>query len=211
MGEVAGRIFGQGGGQIFSLALALVLIGSASAMIITGPRIYYAMACDGVFPRSLTAVGKRSHVPIRSIWLQSLWAAGLLVIGTALTPQVSKDHPITDTFDLIAGWTIFAILPFAALTTFSVFILRLRDRSLGSAPSYSTPGYPLTPLVFVLVILGVEVAFALVGMSEDLSGPYWASRNRMSAIMGSSLVFSGIPIYFFWKFWGRRSGQNGET
>ncbi len=187
-GEIARAIFGEKGKQVLSAALSVVFLGSASAMIITGPRIYYAMAEDGLFPRALTAVGARSGAPWRAVWLQSLWAAGLLIAGAALTPAQAK---ISETFDRIVDWTAFSILPFAALTTSAVFVLRARDRSLGRRPSFSTPGYPWTALVFVVAAAGVEAA-------------------RMDALIGVLLVASGVPAYLFWTRRGRGEPKPGE-
>jgi APA family basic amino acid/polyamine antiporter len=205
LGEVAGRILGKAGGQVFSLALAFVFFGSASAMIITGPRIYYAMARDGLFPAVLTRIAPRSQVPARALWLQTLWAAGLLAAGTALT---AVDKPISETFERIVGWTIFAILPFAALTTASVFVLRRKDRKSGRDPAFPAPGYPWIAVAFIVVTVAVELGFLIVGLDPDLSGP-WAPRNRLNAIIGGGLVLSGMPAFLLWARLGKGRPQAG--
>jgi len=176
-GEVAGRIFGPEGGRALSLVTALVFLGAASAMVITGPRIYYAMARDGLFPRALEVVGASSRAPVRALWLQSAWAAVLLLSGT---------------FNEILNWTIFALLPLAALTTCSVFVFRRRDRLRGDPPPFSTPGYPLTPLAFVTAVALVMGAFVV--------------QDPLNAAIGSILVFSGVPAYWMWYRW--RGGRN---
>src|SRR6185295_6997197 len=170
--------------------LTLVFAASASAMTITGPRIYYAMACDGLFPRALTRIGSRSRVPVRTLWLQSLWAAGILLLGTLLTPE---NQGVSDTFERIVGWTIFCILPFSALTAASAFVLRRR----GPPPPFASPGYPWTALLFVGASLAVEATFIVVGLDEQLSGE-WAARNLTNVIIGSLLIASGVPAYFLW-------------
>jgi APA family basic amino acid/polyamine antiporter len=202
LGEVARRVLGQWGGQAASLGLTLVFAGSASAMILTGPRIYYAMACDGLFPRALTRIGKHTRVPTPALWLQSLWAAGILLAGTLLTPE---GQGVSDTFERIVGWTIFAILPFAALTAASAFVLRRRDPS----PPFASPGYPWTALVFVGAAMAVEATFIVVGLNKELSGE-WADRNWTNVIIGSLLVASGVPAYFLWTRLSRRPGGARE-
>jgi APA family basic amino acid/polyamine antiporter len=151
-------------------------------MVITGPRIYYSMARDGLFPRSLTAVSRRGRVPARALWLQTLWAAGILLAGAALTPP---NEGVSRTFETIVDWTAFAILPFAALTTASVFVLRRHE---GSGPTaFRVPLYPWTPIVFIVVALGVEVGFLVVGL------------RPVNAAIGILLVLSGVPAYLFWR------------
>ncbi|MFN7990111.1 MAG: APC family permease [Thermoanaerobaculia bacterium] len=185
-GEIARAIFGERGMQLLSLALACVFAGSASAMVITGPRIYYAMASDGLFPRALAAVSRGGHVPARALWLQTLWASGILLAGAALTPA---HEGVGRTFETIVDWTAFAILPFAALTTASIFVLRRREGTAGTA--FLVPFYPWTPLFFIVVTVGVEIGFLAVGL------------RGANALIGSLLVLSGVPAYLFWR---RRSG-----
>ncbi len=199
LGEVAGRVFGSGGGRIVSFALTFVFLGSASAMIITGPRIYYAMARDGLFPEGLTRISPTARVPARSLWLQTAWAAAILCAGTILT---EPDAPIGDTFEKIVGWTIFSILPFAALTTAAVFVLRSRDDSFGRTANFPASGYPWTAIVSVAVTLAVEVGFIIVGVNRDLSGSY-TDQNRLNILVGCLLVGSGVPVYLFWKLRAR--------
>ncbi len=181
-GEIARAIFGERGMQLLSVALACVFAGSASAMVITGPRIYYAMARDGLFPRSLAAVSRGGRVPARALWLQTLWAAGILLAGAAVTPA---SQGVGRTFETIVDWTAFAILPFAALTTASVFVLRRREGTPGAA--FLVPLYPWTPLFFIVVTLGVEIGFLAVGL------------RGANALVGSLLVLSGVPAYLYWR------------
>lgn len=181
-GEIARAIFGERGMQLLSVALACVFAGSASAMVITGPRIYYAMARDGLFPRSLAAVSRGGHVPARALWLQTLWASGILLAGAAVTPA---SQGVSRTFETIVDWTAFAILPFAALTTASVFVLRRKEGTERAA--FLVPLYPWTPLFFVAVTLGVEIGFLAVGL------------RGANALIGSLLVLSGVPAYLFWR------------
>jgi len=185
-GEIARAIFGERGMQVLSVALACVFAGSASAMVITGPRVYFSMARDGLFPRSLTVVSSAGHVPARALWLQTAWAVGILLAGAALTPA---DQGVSRTFETIVDWTAFAILPFAALTTASIFVLRRRERAPGA--DFAVPLFPWTPLFFIVAAVGVEIGFLVVGL------------RGANALVGSLLVLSGVPAYLFWR---RRAG-----
>ena len=185
-GEIARSLFGEKGMQLLSLALAFVFAGSASAMVVTGPRIYYSMARDGLFPRSVGSVSEGGRVPARALWLQTLWSSGILLAGAALTPA---GEGVGRTFETIVDWTAFAILPFAALTTASVFVLRRR-----AAPAdgvFRAPFHPVAPLVFIAAALAVEAGFVLVGL------------RAANAVIGTALVLSGVPAYLFWRRYGR--------
>jgi APA family basic amino acid/polyamine antiporter len=190
-GEVARRAFGDAGGRVLSFALAIVFLGGASAMILTGPRIYFAMARDGLFPHALASVGQKSRAPVRALWLQSFWSALLLAAGTTLTPA---SQGAAATFERIVSWTSFAILPFAALTASSIFVFRRRDRARGWTPSFPAPGYPWTAAVFVGAAALVASAFLGVG-----------GENRENAIVGLALVLSGLPVYLLWSLRGRET------
>ncbi len=178
-GEVARQVFGQQGQQLLSLALAFVFFGTASAMIITGPRIYYAMALDGLFPRAVARVDPSSHTPGQALWLQSLWAAVILYLGTL--------EIMEKPFGMMVNFSIFAILPFTALTTCSVFVFRRRDRLRGQRPPFGTPGYPFTPMAFVAVVMAVLLTF-----------PF---QRPVEALIGTGLVLTGIPLYFLLTRW----------
>jgi APA family basic amino acid/polyamine antiporter len=180
-GEIARSLFGERGMQLLSLALAFVFAGSASAMVVTGPRIYFSMAQDGLFPRAIGAVSAGGHVPARALWLQTLWSAAILLAGAALTPAGAG---LGRTFETIVDWTAFAILPFAALTTASVFVLRRREAAAGV---FRAPFHPFTPLLFIGAALAVEAGFVLVGL------------RAANAAIGTALVLSGVPAYLFWR------------
>ncbi len=175
-GEVAGQVFGAAGARIMSLVEVAVFLSCAGAMIITGPRICFAMAQDGLFPRGLAGLGRFSGSPVRAMWLQSGVAAGLILSGTF--------------FDIL-NCTIFAILPLAALTTSSVFVLRHRDRATGDRPPFTAPGGAATPLVFIGVVALVEAAVVITALIDP--------GQRWYPVLGALLVGSGAPVYWCWR------------
>jgi APA family basic amino acid/polyamine antiporter len=180
-GEVAGQIFGAAGARIMSLVEVAVFLSCAGAAIITGPRNCFAMAGDGLFPRALAGLGRKSRAPVRAMWLQSAVAAGLLLSGTF--------------FDIL-NCTIFAILPLAALTTSTVFVLRRRDRATGDRPPFTAPGGAATPLVFIGVVALVEAAVVITALIDP--------DQRLYPLLGVLLVGSGAPVYWCWRRLSRR-------
>lgn len=191
-GEVAREVFGAAGKRVVSAVLLCVYAGTASAMVLTGPRIYYAMARDRLLPSALTAVGSSSRAPVRSLWVQTVWSVGILVAGLLLTPP---GKALRDTFEMVASWTTFAILPFAALTTSSVFVFRARDRGRGSDPTWRSPGYPWTALAFV------GAASAVTAFAFATNSPEYQLRGAV----GFALVGAGVPVYLLWKSLARRA------
>jgi len=127
-GLAAERTFGVTGQVLISGLIAFALLSSISALIILGPRVYYAMARDGYFFRSVGRVHPKTRVPGRSIVLQSLVAVILVVSGT---------------FDQVLTYMGFCLGIFPILAVLGVFKLR---RMGGSG--YRMPGFPLVPLFF---------------------------------------------------------------
>jgi APA family basic amino acid/polyamine antiporter len=171
-GLAVGNLFGPSFESVLSVLIAVALFSSLSAYIILGPRVYYAMACDRCFFPFAAAVHPRYRVPSRSILLQGLIAAFLVMFGT---------------FDQILTYMGFSLGLFPLLSVLGVFKLR-RERTI----AYRMPGFPVVPLVFVLaggaiLVLGfferpVESSIAL-GMAL-IGVPFFfifKSRGRNSA------------------------------
>jgi APA family basic amino acid/polyamine antiporter len=129
-GLAAGNLFGKSAETILSVLISFALFSSLSAFIILGPRVYYSMARDGVFFKALGRVNPRFSVPSRSIVLQGLIAAVLVLFGT---------------FDQLLTYMGFSLGIFPILAVFGVFKLRRSGRSV-----IKIPGYPVVPAVYVL-------------------------------------------------------------
>jgi APA family basic amino acid/polyamine antiporter len=130
--EVAVRIFGRSGSQLVSLLIIISTLGSLNGSILAAPRVYYAMARDGLFFRWCGAVHPRFRTPHSALVLQGALAAALVMLGT---------------YEQLFTYVIFAAWVFYALTGFAVIVLR-RKRPEAPRP-YRVFGYPWVPLAFV--------------------------------------------------------------
>jgi APA family basic amino acid/polyamine antiporter len=143
MDTAAERLWGHAAGNLLALFTIVSLSASVSAMVLAGPRVYFAMARDGMFVRAAARVHPRFHTPAASIVAQSVWS-GVLVLSGTLSQLVS--------------YTGFAVVLFSAVAVLSVFVLR--RKSPGAPRAFDAPGYPWAPALFVVtsvVMLGNEV------------------------------------------------------
>jgi APA family basic amino acid/polyamine antiporter len=150
--DAADVIFGAGGAQMLSVLVILSAVGSLTGIILTGPRMYYAMATDGLAPAVLTRVHPRFRTPSIAIVAQGLWASALAATGA---------YRELFTRVIYTEWLFFALM--AA----GIFVLRRRP---GYQPPYRTWGYPLVPLVFIAASLVIVVHQFVVDAGEALTG-----------------------------------------
>ena len=139
-GLVMGKLFGQSADTLFSLLIAFALFSSLSAFIIIGPRVYYSMAKDGLFFKSVAKIHPKFQVPSNSIILQSAIAIVLTLSGT---------------FEQILTYMGFALGIFPILTVTGVFKLRKTNHS-----SIRLAGYPYTQIFYITTgVLILVLAF----------------------------------------------------
>ena len=138
------KLFGPAGGRVFAAIVVVSVLGSLAGFLMALPRVYYAMARDGVFFHAIGAVHPRFGTPARAIILQATLACLLVILGT---------------FNQIVAYFIFATVAFIALTVAAVFVLR---RRVAGAPAYGIPGYPVPVVVFLALALGLLVILAAV-------------------------------------------------
>lgn len=142
--KVAVGMFGQAAAQFVTIMLCISIAGAVSAMIWTGPRVYYAMARDGFLPGFFADTEHHHGTPVRSIVLQSLWVTVLVLSGT---------------FEQLVIYSGMVITAFTALTVGAVIILRQRRPQL--VRPYRVPFYPVLPVGYILVA-GVIMLFLSV-------------------------------------------------
>ena len=132
----ADRLFGPAVAGPFALASVVMIAASISAMIFAGPRVYYAMARDGLFPSAAARVDTRFRTPVVAILAQAGWACLLVLSGR---------------FDQLVEYTGFAVVLFAGLAVASLFVLRRRYPD--EPRPFRAWGYPAAPLVFIVASL----------------------------------------------------------
>ena len=158
-------LFGPAGGRVFAVVVIVAVLGSLTALLMALPRLYYAMARDGLFFHSVAAVHPRFGTPARAIGIQALLASLLVLLGT---------------FNQILSYFIFITVLFVGLTVAGLFRLR---RGAGPDLPYRTPGYPVTPVIFLVLV--AVMLFLLAG------------HNPLQAALGAGVVALGIPVYWF--------------
>jgi APA family basic amino acid/polyamine antiporter len=157
---VAERLFGFVAGNVLAVFTIVSIAASVSAMVWAGPRVYYAMARDGVFLPAAARVHPVQRTPVLAITAQAVWSAILVLSGTLA--------------ELVA-YTGFAVVLFSGVAVMAVFVLRWREPD--SPRPYKALGYPIAPAVFVLasaVMVGNEIwnspGTALTGLGIILAG-----------------------------------------
>ncbi|MFO8085038.1 MAG: amino acid permease [Desulfobacterales bacterium] len=168
---------------LFSIMIVCAILGSLNSVTLTAPRIYYAMAKDGLFPKRLGMVHPRFKTPYYSIAIQAVIACALILAGN---------------FYQLLSYTVFFMLLTCIVTAFGVFFLRFRKPHLNRP--YKAWGYPFTTLVFVIAYAWISVRVflynprdALIGIFIVLIGiPFFMYWRKKSA--EEPVGIAGIPV-----------------
>lgn len=136
--ELAIRVLGPRGADAVSVLVIVSTFGFLNLALMTAPRVYYAMARDGLFFARVARVSPRSHVPIAAIATQGILAAAFA---------------LSNTYDRLVSYAVFADWIFFALAGVALLVFR-RTRPDAPRP-YRTPLYPVLPLVFALAGFGI--------------------------------------------------------
>jgi APA family basic amino acid/polyamine antiporter len=188
-------IFGPTGTVIMAIAIMISTFGCNNGLILAGARVYYAMARDNLFFKRVGTVNAR-HVPAVALVAQGIWAAFLTLPRTV----TKTPNPVTgavaisygNVYTQLAEYIVSADLIFYALMVFAVIVMRRKAPEVERP--YRTVGYPLVPLIYVL--LAMFVVLDLGYLAPQTSG------------MGYLLVFTGIPIYAIWILATRNRAKN---
>jgi APA family basic amino acid/polyamine antiporter len=168
---------GPRGGALIAAGIAFSAFGFLSQSILTAPRVYFAMAEDRVFFRSVAWVHPRTRVPVIAIALQGVWA---MVIA------------LTGTYAQVVNYVVAMDSIFFGLTAVCLLLLRRRDSS-SSAIDYRVPGHPWTTLLFI-------AAEWLVVVSTF-------ARDPRRSTIGLLMAVAGLPVYFFWRAKSREAAS----
>jgi APA family basic amino acid/polyamine antiporter len=172
------RTLGQRGATFIALGIAISTLGFLSQSLLTMPRVYFAMAADGLFFRRVARVSRRTHAPVVAILVLAATSTAVALSGR---------------YDQILGYVVFADWVFFGLSAASLFVLR-RRRIGGdlSAIRFPVPGHPWTTggfvLVSALVVLSTVRAYptnTAIGLAVLLAGlpAYWLLTRRTSAAL----------------------------
>jgi len=166
----AERLFGPGAAGWLSVLASLIILSSLSAMTLAGPRIYYAMARDGLFFPAAARVHPTFGTPAVAIAAQTAWSCLLVFSGT---------------FEQLLTYTGFAIVLFSAVAVCALFMLRWR--SPGARRPFRAWGYPVAPAIFALTSLAIVLNAVLEAPGPSAMGLlvigagiplYWLMRRR---------------------------------
>jgi APA family basic amino acid/polyamine antiporter len=178
--EATSAAFGPVAGQLLAVVALVAIFSSANANVLTSTRLYFSMARDGMFFDLMGRVHGRFGTPAIAIIASSVWAAVLAMSGT---------------FEQLLLYVIFVGWAFYGLGAASLVVLRRREPARPGA--FRAPGYPATPVIFVLAALAVVL---------DTVG-----RQPARAAAGASLVLAGIPAYFIWRARSRTASLTRAT
>jgi APA family basic amino acid/polyamine antiporter len=144
--------------------VVLSVVASATAMIMVAPRLYEAMAADRLFPSALARRHPATGAPVRA---------------TIVLAALSSLFVLAGTFDQIVAFFLCTTLGFIALAAAAIVIVRRRDGARGDR--FRTPGYPVTPALFVLLVVTVVAMVAI--------------HRPAQALAGLAIVAIGAPLY----------------
>jgi amino acid transporter len=189
--DAATRIIGDTGAKLTSLAVMISAFGTLNGSMMTGPRIFFAMADDGLFFKKIASVHPRFKTPYVAITLAATMAVAFVMVQN---------------FEQLADTFVLGIWPFYAGAVAAVYALRKKRPDLNRP--YKTLGYPVTPILFILAVTflignaiyddlnavdyyGALLSYLFAGGAAPSGAP--------GALMVFAIVLTGIPAYFIWK------------
>jgi APA family basic amino acid/polyamine antiporter len=162
------RVWGQGGANAVSIAAMISIFAALNGSILSGSRVPYALARDGYFFKPVARVNEKYHTPGVAVGLLSIWSAVLVLSGR---------YEQLYTLVIFPSWILYA------MATASVLVLRHKRPDLHRP--YRTLGYPVVPILFVLVAVTLLVQTLL--------------NSPRESILGLVFILAGLPFYFHWK------------
>jgi APA family basic amino acid/polyamine antiporter len=164
--DAAQRLIGPAGVAFVSITVMVSTFGSLNASMFVNPRVFFAMADDGLFFRSVAAVHPRFKTPYVAIGLAAALGAGFVLLRT---------------FEELADTFVTAILPFYALGVAAIFVLRKRA---GYTPAFRTPGYPVVPALFI-----ISTVYLLINAVVD-------PNSRWATLAVFAVILIGVPVFY---------------
>jgi len=166
--EAMAALFGPAAGKLIAAIILVSMFSAANGLTLTAPRLYYSMSRDGLFFRKLAEVHPRFNTPAIAIVASSIWAMILAATGS---------------FERLLTYVVFVGWIFYALGALAIFAYRRREPNMPRP--FRTPGYPITPILFVL-------SAATIVINTIVTQP----RNVIFAL---ALMLLGVPAYYMWR------------
>jgi APA family basic amino acid/polyamine antiporter len=160
---------GERGAWWIAVGIAVSTLGFLSQGILTAPRVYWAMARDGLFFERVGRISKRTGAPVTAILLQGLLATAIALLGR---------------YEQILNFEVSVDFISFALTAAALFVFRRRERAPG-AEVYRTPGHPYTTGLFVFSCAAI------------VASTVW--HNPANTAIGQLILLTGIPVYLYWS------------
>jgi basic amino acid/polyamine antiporter, APA family len=164
--DVGEKVMGSAGIAFVAITVMLSTFGSLNSTMLANPRVFFAMAEDGLFFKPMAAVHPRFKTPVNAIALAALLGVAFVLLRR---------------FEDLADAFVTAILPFYVLGVGAIFVLRRRP---GYAPAFNSPGYPIVPILFILATL-----YLLVNAVIDPS-------TRWPTLAVFLVILVGIPVFY---------------
>ena len=162
---------GSAGARFIAAAIAISTLGFLSQSILTAPRVYFAMADDGLFFRAVAWLNPRTRVPVVAIVLQSVWTIVIALSGR---------------YEQILNYVVSMDFVFFGLTATTIFVFRRRAAATGnSIGGYRVPGHPVTTILFV------AICWWVVGNT--------LYRYPQNSLVGFAILLAGVPVYWLWS------------
>jgi basic amino acid/polyamine antiporter, APA family len=173
---VADRLLGTAAGNIMGVVSIIGLLASISGNTFAGPRVYYAMARDGLFFKSASIIHPRYRTPANAIIAQGVWSTLLVLSGGA---------------NALTTYTGFSVVLFSGVAVTTLFVLRMRD-PIGTRP-FNAWGYPVAPAVFAITSLLIVVN----ALWTDLARPLMSGGGLGPSAIGLLVIALGLPFYWW--------------
>jgi APA family basic amino acid/polyamine antiporter len=171
---------GPFGGRIASIVVAVVTLAFISNRVLTVPRLYQAMAQDGLFFRHVARIDPRTHAPVVAIAVQGVVAMLIVLWGN---------------YDQILNYVVSTFYAFNGLLALALLVLRARARIAAPLGEFRAPGHPVSTVVYLVASWGVAVAACVADPRDGL--------------VGIAILLSAIPVYFLWARGGAMTGAPG--
>jgi APA family basic amino acid/polyamine antiporter len=179
---VMNAIFGRPGALAMAAAIMISTFGCNNGLILAGARVYYAMSRDGLFFHRTSRIN-RHNVPAAALAAQAIWTILLTLPRTVTTDSATGAVSYGNVYTQLLEYIVSADLVFYVLLVVAVIVLR-KNRADAERP-YRTGGYPVVPIISVVL-----AAFLIVDLA-------WLAPTTSG--IGYLLVLTGIPVYFIWR------------